>query len=702
MSLPLSVRQIRHALQQKVVKLLDLSDLSDDDADPDQSQVLTRALAALAIWEQTSCSMEEAAASVVDGGHDGGMDAIYSTAKPPRLLVVQSKWRNNGNATLNQEATLKLAKGFRNLVDNRPKAFNNRIKAKWDDIQRVLVDPTCKVVMIMALLGDDPVHSSQQDELTDIAHEHQARDRFEFRYLHLRDFKLMAKSGLSKDSIELEVKLVESFHRRGTSAQPEAYSGSVRARDVMDWYNRYGEKLFEQNIRGSLGNTAVNSKIRSTVQNDPELFWYLNKGIMMVANDINVSVAHSESGNGPARLALTGVSVVDGAQTVTMVHRILTDIRSTGLSGDAHIPVKIISLSNAPAALAERITVAANTQNAILQRDFAATDEVQEELHLDLDMIGKRYVYKRGAGLVFSGVDTCTIEDVALALVCQQSDPRLIGRVKNNPDTLWERESGGIYNILFRRTPNAQLVWNCVEFLRAIRSAMEKVASRRSGRAIAIAENANWLVTHILLRLLDEPVIKDSSETEWAEEMDRSSRACDKILDLIIHHLDRQYGAHAHPVAVFSDENRCKWIAGAVLADLRAGAEPPILQPSSRKRERAKNAVEYIIDGNLIPDGTPVFFRSHTKSRREMVSYWLEAHPDLGSATWVNNRSRPLRWGNEAKQYATSALAQDLIELITGIRPKSARGPDCWATLDGRTLTELAEEEKRRVADTAD
>jgi hypothetical protein len=74
-----------------VVGLLDLSDPHVLGARPDEPRVLTRALAAVTVWDQIGCSLEEAAKSVVDGGKDGGIDAIYVQQQPPRLYLVQSK-----------------------------------------------------------------------------------------------------------------------------------------------------------------------------------------------------------------------------------------------------------------------------------------------------------------------------------------------------------------------------------------------------------------------------------------------------------------------------------------------------------------------------------------------------------------------------------------------------------------------------------
>lgn len=136
-----------------------------------------------------------------------------------------------------------------------------------------------------------------------------------------------------------------------------------------------------------------------------------------------------------------------------------------------------------------------------------------------------------------------------------------------------------------------------------------------------------------------------------------------------------------------------------MLADLRSGANRPELAPGDQARTKAMNAVHYILDNKLINEGDTLFFKSHTKSRRELVDRWLAANPSKGQATWVNHRSRPLLWENEPRSFAPTPLALKLIEQITGTELKSVRGPDCWVTADGRSLTELAEEAKRRAAD---
>ena len=69
---------------------------SSGTAEAKETNFLSRALAAYAIHRLSGCSIEDAAASVVDGGGDGGIDAIFYVASNSTMFIVQSKYIVNG------------------------------------------------------------------------------------------------------------------------------------------------------------------------------------------------------------------------------------------------------------------------------------------------------------------------------------------------------------------------------------------------------------------------------------------------------------------------------------------------------------------------------------------------------------------------------------------------------------------------------
>jgi hypothetical protein len=92
----LKVNQIRKRLKTLFEAHLDLSDISEGDKERDQ-KVLSRCLAAMAIYVQTGCSAEDAAKAVWDGSDDNGIDAAYFDPSDLRVIFVQAKWINKGS-----------------------------------------------------------------------------------------------------------------------------------------------------------------------------------------------------------------------------------------------------------------------------------------------------------------------------------------------------------------------------------------------------------------------------------------------------------------------------------------------------------------------------------------------------------------------------------------------------------------------------
>jgi len=91
----LKVNQIRTKIRSMFEPYLNLSDLGANDAERDQ-KILTRCLAAMAIYLQAGCTEEEASESVWDGPDDNGIDAAFFDAATSRVIFAQAKWINKG------------------------------------------------------------------------------------------------------------------------------------------------------------------------------------------------------------------------------------------------------------------------------------------------------------------------------------------------------------------------------------------------------------------------------------------------------------------------------------------------------------------------------------------------------------------------------------------------------------------------------
>ena len=93
-------------------------------------------------------------------------------------------------------------------------------------------------------------------------------------------------------------------------------------------------RLFALNIRGYLGNTAINRGMRDTLAKEPQYFRYFNNGVTFVCDG-----ARREEQAGSKLLAVTNPQIINGQQTTRTLHGAGT------MSTNASVLVRVIEHS---------------------------------------------------------------------------------------------------------------------------------------------------------------------------------------------------------------------------------------------------------------------------------------------------------------------------------------------------------------------
>lgn len=281
----LHVRHVREALHRDFDRVVDFSDYAAAGDEQREKVFLTRSLAARAVQRFTSLDAASAAETVVDGTDDNGIDAIYLDSVKSRIILVQSKWDSNGTSTIGVGDARNFIAGFKDLTDERFDRFNSKIRDRQEAISAALSDPQIKFNLVVATTGQSVLDERVQRTFDDVLEEmNSALPLVDFDVLGLREFHALVSEGVEGQSIDLDVAL-ENW---GTVTDPyEAFYGVVGASVVGSWYEKYGDKLFGENIRGSLGDTDVNSSLRQTLTGDPSHFWYFNNGVTILCQKIS-------------------------------------------------------------------------------------------------------------------------------------------------------------------------------------------------------------------------------------------------------------------------------------------------------------------------------------------------------------------------------------------------------------------------------
>jgi hypothetical protein len=284
---------------------------------------------------------------------------------------------------------------------------------------------------------------------------------------------------------------------------------TTTSQEVHRLHKLAGERLFAKNVRGYLGSDgSINKAISDTARNKPDLFWFLNNGITIVAN-------HVEKHDSGKRvwIRMTNPQVVNGQQTV----RTLADAgRNT-----ARVLVRVIRLEQQNATegivgLVGEVVRATNRQNAIKAADLMANDAEQVRIEREFRKLNYAYERKRQDSKEFSEKafkhQKVRKEDLANALSATILGPHTVRRTAQ-----WEEK----YPCLFSRPTTDYLVrwW----------------ASRQVAHVEAVPIEARWVVLASLWNWSDSPV-----RSALSREADRQAflRACQNQDSTILRPLD--------------------------------------------------------------------------------------------------------------------------------------------------------------------
>ena len=151
---------------------------------------------------------------------------------------------------------------------------------------------------------------------------------------------------------------------------------------VADLYDRYGERLLEQNVRTFLQfRGKVNKGLRNTIRNEPEMFFAYNNGITATAEDVT-----TDDVSGMVRIStIKNFQIVNGGQTTASLFN--TRRQNSADLSNVHVQVKLTVIPpEETEEVVPRISEYANTQNKVSAADFFSN----HPFHLRIEEISRR------------------------------------------------------------------------------------------------------------------------------------------------------------------------------------------------------------------------------------------------------------------------------------------------------------------------
>jgi hypothetical protein len=482
-----------------------LAEAQSGTVDERETNFLTRALAALALHKLVPCTVDESVASIVDGGGDGGIDAIYYSSTTHFLWVIQSKFHRDGRGEPDLGSVVKFKTGLESLLRGEFEAFhaNAALTAMIPALKKVFQDGLLQVRAALVYTGIHLVSDDRVRAFEDLKHRFSAdSDYLQVRFCNLTTvYDWMIDAHLAPGVPEVEFTLLKP----GWVKEPyETVFGLLPLPELARLHKDYGKGLITANIRGYKGNTEVNEQIVNTVTTEPEHFFYLNNGLTAYCERLqvnNLDRADAEK----KRITAFGISIVNGAQTLGSVATFAADAGDAAIPG--HVFMKVISLERCAddREFAKRITRSTNFQNQIGSRDFVALDELQEHIANQLVMSGVNYHYKDSEDTPAAGPNDFTMEEAttACASLIQATDGDFCSRILANRKSLWSFEEvypatemyRSRYQRVFRPDRSARTIWRSVQTKRLV---LDVLKTTETGVRKQFFENCRWLILNVV------------------------------------------------------------------------------------------------------------------------------------------------------------------------------------------------------------
>lgn len=501
----LIVNRIKNYLDKTFKGKIDLSGLNPKTSEEDKQKIFfSRALAAYTLTIEAIADVDIAASSITDGFDDNGIDAIYYDRSAKILWLVQSKFIDNGTGGIDNGDVEKFAKGVKKLIDADFSRFNKKINDRKDEILEALDDSTVKIQILFAYTGKQ-LSTHNWNSINDLLEEQNDPEEV----LFFTDFNIDKvykglETGIGVTPINEDI----TISNWGHIEEPfKSYYGQITGSDLGLLWEKYGRRLFTENIRNFLGASTVNDEITKTIKTEPDNFIYFNNGITILCDSIKKKLLGGADKSIGA-FTCNGISVVNGAQTLGSIGSLHASNPSE--LGRVKVMVKFISLEDSPTGFGQKITVATNTQNKVEKKDFVSLDTEQERLKIELKLENIEYHYKRTDEKVVADGNNFLLEEVGFSLASWFDNVDYSTMVKKESGKLWEDVTQQPYTDLFNQNTSALKIIKALKIYRYVSKKMDEMAWKVEGRERSIYRYGNSIVSHIICQKINKGIWADS------------------------------------------------------------------------------------------------------------------------------------------------------------------------------------------------
>ena len=328
---------------------------------------------------------------ITDGDNDSSCDIVFDKINnygDKVFYVVQSKWNNAGNSEKesDKDEILKALSDFTTILRGEKDNFNDKLKLKLEELDKHLKENGEVKFIFLALSqyrgGADEnikafINNDEKIKFEVIDINRIKLDYIDRKYKKIEPLNPLETYQNPEESL-IDIEIVQGNGRIEIQKPFEAYMFLLRPKSIYDLFEKYGFALFYKNVRNPLLQSEFNEEIEKTALENPAYFWYYNNGITAITYLL------PKIGKKAEKLQLTGLQIINGAQTVYSIYRAYKNASPTKrIQMDSESLLTLRLLKSGGTDFDLNVTRFTNSQNPIYDRDFCANDDIQIRLQND-------------------------------------------------------------------------------------------------------------------------------------------------------------------------------------------------------------------------------------------------------------------------------------------------------------------------------
>jgi hypothetical protein len=197
--------------------------------------------------------------------------------------------------------------------------------------------------------------------------------KIEFRVIDIEYIYKIYLSEYNESDFKIQVDL-PCLEMPSNSDHYQAYLTVMGGQALVDIYDKFGQKLFEQNVRTFLQfKGAVNKGIKNTIEYKSDMFFAYNNGITATASEVELD----DKGN---IASISNFQIVNGGQTTSAIYaaKKVSNLDVSNVS--VQMKLSVVKDKEKQNDFVSKVAEYANTQNKVNKSDFFSNSPFHKEM----------------------------------------------------------------------------------------------------------------------------------------------------------------------------------------------------------------------------------------------------------------------------------------------------------------------------------